>query len=77
MLIYATLIRCYAKKGFTPEPGSVQVFGMSLIAQAAHIYSSAVFESDASGRMRRIETEAEASADAFILQSKGERLLRE
>ena len=77
MRIYAALARCYAKKGFNPEQGSAQTFGMILIAQAAGIYSSAVFESDESARKRRIEAESEASADAFILQSKGESLLRE
>lgn len=75
-VIYVALIRCYAKKKIAPEKSDTQLFGMTLLAQSVQIYNTVVFEGDANARKRRIESEAELSADSYILFREAEKILQ-
>ncbi len=74
--IYAALIRCYAQKKFAPEKSDAQLFGITLLAQSVQIYNAVVFEGDANSRKRRIESEAETSANSYILFRDAEKILQ-
>ena len=74
--IYLALIRCYAKKKFTPETSGAHVFGITVLAQSVQIYNTVTFEGDEDARKRRIELEAENSANAYLILRDAEKILQ-